>query len=833
MIYSCCTPTRRTIISGQTAYNGIDFLDVVDDPSMPNDQRQRSLRVHFVNPLTPGQLTAANVRITGGERITNVKVTSVSYDLDPRVLVVNVDGPGDFSPYMLSLVDPADPTRPPSGIDLILSTVDFSFKAACKSNLDCQPTNVCPPTPPASADFTYLAKDFQSFRTLMLDRMATILPAWQEQHSADLGIMLIELLAFLGDYLSYHQDAVATEAYMNTARRRTSLRRHVRLIDYPMSDGRNARTCIHFEAADGSDGTVVPQGTQVLTSGSQPGPVLPLGTPIYAQALAENPQVFELMEPVTLYPTQNEIPFYTWGDEECCLPAGATTADLDGKYSNLTAGMVLVFQEVKGPNTGYPEDADPTHRWAVRLTNVGYLSDPLGGAFLSPPDSNPVDVTRITWSNDDALPFALCISSSGFDGVSAAFGNIALADHGRTISGEQLPMVPAPNPALTLPQPPSSDRCAPPELLNPKPARYNPELAHSPLTFADKLDPSASANAALQTRATENVLAQITSLVELPSNDEWSIQRDLLSSVAADKDFVAEVEDDGTATLRFGDGIFGEAPIAGTSFVAEYRIGNGTAGNVGHDALTRIATSDSSLLQSFQPPILSITNPLPAVGGLDPETMEQVRARAPFAFRTQLRAVTEQDYGDKAVVVDPGLTKALGTFRWTGSWRTVFISVDPSDSETVTDTRRQNIENGMELYRMAGHDVDVVAPIYVSLELCMKVCALPGYLASHVELALRQVLSNQTLPDGTKGVFHPDNFTFGQTVYLSPIYAAAQNTPGVQSVTITFFGRQGDCSSNAVSLGKLTINRLEIARLDNDPNFPEHGILKLCVLGGS
>jgi hypothetical protein len=662
--------------------------------------------------------------------------------------------------------------------------------------------------------------------------MATILPAWQEQHSADLGIMLIELLAFLGDYLSYQQDAVATEAYMNTARRRTSLRRHVRLIDYPMSDGRNARTWIHFEAAYGSDGTVVPQGTQVLTSGSQPGPVLPLGTPAYAQALAENPQVFELMEPVTLYPGQNEIPFYTWGDDECCLPAGATTADLHGMFPNLAAGMVLVFQEIKGPNTGYLEDADPTHRWAARLTSVSYLSDPLGGAFLSPPDSNPVDVTRIGWSNEDALPFALCISTAGVDGVSAALGNIALADHGRTIAGEQLPMVPPPNPALTVPQPPS-DRCVPPEPLTPKPARYNPKLAQSPLSFADKLNPSASATATLQTRATQNLFAQVTRLVELPSNDEWSIERDLLSSVAADKDFMAEVENDGTAALRFGDGIFGRTPIAGTSFVAQYRIGNGTAGNVGHDSLTRTATTDSSLLESFPPPILSITNPLPAVGGLDPESMEQVRARAPFAFRTQLRAVTEQDYGDKAVVVDPGLTKALGTFRWTGSWRTVFISVDPSESESVSDARRQNIANGMELYRMAGHDVDVVAPIYVSLELRMKVCVLPGYLASHVELALRQVLSNRTLPDGTKGVFHPDNFTFGQTVYLSPIYAAAQNTPGVQSVTITFFGRQGECSSNAVSLGKLAMNRLEIARLDNDPNFPEHGVLKLCVLGGS
>src|SRR3712207_7620689 len=48
---------------------------------------------------------------------------------------------------------------------------------------------------------------------------------------------LVELLAYTGDYLSYYQDAVATEAYLETARRRISVRRHVRLIDYPMHEG--------------------------------------------------------------------------------------------------------------------------------------------------------------------------------------------------------------------------------------------------------------------------------------------------------------------------------------------------------------------------------------------------------------------------------------------------------------------------------------------------------------------------------------------------------------------------------------------------------------------
>ena len=36
----------------------------------------------------------------------------------------------------------------------------------------------------------------------------------------DVGVMLVDLLAYVGDQLSYYQDAVATEAYLGTARQR-------------------------------------------------------------------------------------------------------------------------------------------------------------------------------------------------------------------------------------------------------------------------------------------------------------------------------------------------------------------------------------------------------------------------------------------------------------------------------------------------------------------------------------------------------------------------------------------------------------------------------------
>jgi len=69
-------------------------------------------------------------------------------------------------------------------------------------------------------------------------------------------------------------------------------------------------------------------------------------------------------------------------------------------------------------------------------------------------------------------------------------------------------------------------------------------------------------------------------------------------------------------------------------------------------------------------------------------------------------------------------------------------------------------------------------------------------------------------------------------VYLSPVYAAVQATAGVTSVNVHTFRRQHDASVTGVTSGVLKMSRLEIARLDNNPNFPEHGVLSLTLGGG-
>ncbi len=869
MRYFCCNDQRRTVVLNQSPLNGIDFVEVSDDPFDPISERQRTLFVHLLKPVSANAIKLKNVVIEGGERIRNITVQSVlhgpanSPPLPSNVLVLQVSERGDFSTYTLRLVANPESEEPPSTkFDQVLSAIDFSFKVSCPTDFDCLTERSCPTEQRAEPEISYLAKDYASFRQLMLDRLSLLMPGWTERSPVDLGIALVELLAYVGDYLSYQQDAVATESYLNTARRRASVKRHVRLVDYPMHDGRNARAWIHLKVTEAGDGLVLSHSNKKKTSKFLTGiaslakeQVISEKSDAFVKALVERPQIFEICGKETkkkLFRSHNEMKFYTWGAQECCLPKGSTSASLDGDFAELAQGDVLVFLEKLGPQTGQPEDADQAHRHAVRLTKIELTEDRLGGKFRKPHNNDPLPVTSIEWAPEDALPFALCVSAKVegrvFDDVGVALGNIILVDHGRTFTDvsenpaadlARIPtslepaVVPSSLPELTRVLHSTTSRCEDPTTIAIVP-RFRPRLKYSPITQAvpyDPENPPRSATLTCRFSFEDPGSFPMPAITLTRPGEVWEPLRDLLGTDAGDENFVVEVETDGTAYLRFGDGHTGRRPPEGTRFLATYRIGNGTAGNVGADSIKHLVTSDPSFLADDV--IEAISNPLPSTGGVDAETIEHVRQNAPSAFRRQERAVTPDDY--EALVTRQDVVERCGldiqhsaaAIRWTGSWNTMFVTVDRLGGRVVDDDFESDLRRCLERYRMAGQDLEVDGPRFVSLEIELAVCIKPGYFFEDVQQALLRVFSSRAETDGSRGVFHPDNFTFGQPVLSSRLIAAAQSVTGVASVVLTKFQRQGTDSTEALESGRLEIGRQEIARLDNNPNFPERGVFRL------
>ncbi len=838
MIYSCCEPRRRELVLGHATLNGIDFLEVLDTETPEPSPRQRTLILRFLKDAPA--LTRENFELTGGERVTGITIESVtrasapSFPGEPaleallaalpepeHVLALRTSAAGDFATYSLRLVASPGALVPPPGIDRLLAGVDFSFKVECPSDFDCAPATDCAEETDPPPTISYLAKDYGSFRRLMLQRMAQIMPDWRERNPADIGVTLVEMLAYAGDRLSYAQDAVATEAYLGTARSRISVRRHARLVDYPMHDGANARAFVHLRVTQ-DGGTLRTGEERFLTRLTGLGPVI---APIDEErALDRAPEVFEPLHDRTLSVAHNEMRFHTWGGDACCLPRGATRATLrDDDPAGplaLAPGDVLVFEERIGPRTGEPADADPLHRHAVRLTAVqSGIEDEI--------DETPI--VEIRWAEEDALPFPLCISArldpaagGGLVGdVSIALGNIVLCDHGRTVANEDLGAVPQPHLHLVA----AGDACACDHAAPPAiPPRYAPHLAEGPVSQAAALDPAApSAFAMLTVPLQAGRPAVALTATTATGSEPWTSRTDLLSSLAAHRHFVVETERDGRASIRFGDDANGQRPAAGTAFTARYRTGNGTAGNVGAGAIHHVVTGQAG--------IEAVRNPLPARGGVSPESMEQARASAPYAYRRQERAVTEADYAAIARR-HPDVQRAAATFRWNGHGHTVFVTVDRFGGRPVTPAFQDELTAFLDRFRMAGYDVRVDAPRFVAVELALFICAAPDHFRAAIRQAVLLRLSAGTLPGGARGFFHPDNFSFGEPVYLSAIQAAVMEIPGVTSVEARAFHRRGRPETVPIEDGVLPIGRLEIARLDNDPNYPEHGTLTLETGGG-
>jgi hypothetical protein len=844
---ACTDPRRRELLQRNRRLNGLDYLDVSAD--------QRVLRVHLIDK-TPVSVSADQLRIEGGQKVRDIQVTGVSLNQSDRLetddfLEVTVDKPGDFSTYTLRVVTGGedDPNAPHPAFDPYYSALDFSFKVGCPGDLDCAPARRCPEPAREEPNLNYLAKDYASFRQLLLDRLALVMPDWKERHVPDVGIALVEILAYVGDHLSYYQDAVATEAYLETARLRTSVRRHARLVDYPMHEGCNGRAWVCIETD-----TVLQIAPDTLFFATR----LESGDRTFEPALSREELQdggirYLQFEPVfdrqiRLYPNHNKIAFYTWGQQECCLDAGATEATLYGELVEacptqskpsennesadgdspappprlrLAPGDVLIFEEVIGPGTGSEHDADPERRHAVRLTGVEAGFDPLTRA----------PVVHIRWAACDALPFPLCLSALGpppecnlLENVSVARGNAVLVDHGATQCSDLDPVPEGEEEACCLGEGMPGDAVR-------KPGTYRPDLAGSPLTFSAPVTESWCATD-IGKQDPRQAVPRVTldETTVRGRSHRWRPVRDLLHARWDERSFVAELDDEGTAELRFGDGRSGMRPAAGSAFRACYRIGNGRAGNVGAEAIAHLVLRQGKLDGG----ISRVRNPLPASGGMNPESVAEVKLFAPRAFAKKLqRAITAEDYAHLVERDFAGeVQRAAAVIDHRRCDDRVIVAVDPLGREVAPAELLNAVEGHLQRYRRIGHDLSVRPACLVPLDLELQVCVKPGYLRAHVKAALLEAFSNRLLADGSQGFFHPDRLSFGEAVYVSRLAATAQSVSGVESVAVTRLQRRFEPANRELENGLLPLGPLEIPRLENDPDFPEHGRLELVMGGG-
>lgn len=822
-----CEFDRIENLLDQSTVTGMDYVHV--------DANQTTLKVYFhikrvSPPAVPGdilsgldksQITIYPTQLDSSQE--NVPIDSMQWIESNTVLELVTEYPGGFANYSLFIDD--------LRMDPEFDTVGFSFKANCESKLDCKPPpHECPEEAEVDFPVDYQARDFWSFRRALLDFAALRYPDWQDRLEADAGIMLAEVMSALGDELSYYQDRVAHEAYLESAGERRSLRQHARLVDYDIQEGLAANSWLDFTVKSGASGNIE------------------AGVDIWAEADDGSQQFFETgrgladvinQEQFFVDAKINSLSPHTWDEDNRCLGVGVTELYVNGWHK-----ADLPFNDTTDDDipcrwmllqTNPVDPAIKARRWMVCVIDIEQQEDPL---VVVPSDECDSNVTRLRWQQKQALPFEVDLITLEVRAnmVPATAGRMSehLLVTGTEID-DLIPALPAAEQALVTRT--VERRGADDSIMH---LFSLPASEETPLCWLGESPAVAIPEVKLWEVQWDGAQWQDV------AGGEWEWRRSLLGENASQADDEHFTLEDGSwrrvvgyrrigkeivhldyaggdgKTIRFGDNQFGRVPD-NKVFKTAYRLGNGRAGNLAADTLVNFNNADMSMVEA-------VTNPLAAESGTDPETAEQVKLLAPEAFRAvTYRAVRAEDYREAAERLD-WVQRAGVQLRWTGSWMTTFVAPDPEGAVTLSEERREELAIQMDRFRQAGREVVVADPQYADIDLKITVCVQPYAYPGQVQARVLEALVGK---GKTPGFFHADNFTFGTPLRRSQLEAAIQQVPGVRAVGPIEILRRGYFDWKLLTGPYYPLGDQQVLRLENDPDYPERGSLELIMEGGA
>ena len=608
-----------------------------------NDQRK--LHVNFFNPVDDPRLTdASNYQITGGERVQVNVISAKIDDSDKRQTILSLDNVGDFSTYTLHLIQDTSSLY----VDPFFSEKEFSFKIYEDSDFDCKKHETVLSSSEEDGDdndggdgeeggfkeipisIDYMAKDYESFKSALLDLIPTKAPFWTDLSEPDLGISLIELFSHIADILSYYQDRVGNEAFLGTAQNRFSIKSHLSLIDYRLQNGIAAETFLRFTT---SKETLINRGTKVSSRDEE--------------------IIFETDKDILIKPEHNKMQPYDWNNNntqlQCLLPKGSSSLllSVDPSKTYLKSGDLLLFEQQNFNGEFIREVVRlskdplivPSPYYSPVHTTLPSTTEPVFTIIGITPDSNaigvPITIPLITATFSKPVKIST-ISQSTVKvrkGISAnnISGIVAVAVNGKTINFK--PMAPlSPNSSYnviieagiqeqdgqgnTITQPKtwsfttgtlltliewygelkndydisrttiygnivkasngkSVVENIKGESLMVSGSLEEPQisLSHFPLSYHLPSEVIGGKKA--------DIVKPLSSLAVFVDNERWIEVESLLESKQFDKHYEVSVDEEGLAKITFGNGTLGMKPSMNSELLLRYRVGTGTKGNVG------------------------------------------------------------------------------------------------------------------------------------------------------------------------------------------------------------------------------------------------------------
>ena len=584
---------------------------------------------------------------------------------------------------------------------------------------------------------------------------------WRERSPADLGVTLVEVLAYTADRLCYAQDAVATEAYLATARRRVSVRRHARLVDYRMHDGANARVWVQVSMTDGRRRSPSgPADDRFLTRLT--------GLPRLRSPTADGPDASTACRAAarwsssrcddkTLFVRPQRHAFLRMGRRRVLPAQGRHAGDAAPATSRtLRRATCWCSRSVLGPRTGRAADADP-HKRA-----------PYAWCRWPPASKRPADrrrrrrITEIRWAEEDALPFPFCLSArtrrqrrrrrrdrvSATRSATSCSPTTASRSQGRWTSG------PCPSRICHV-------VAGGGDPLRPRRARRPCRRASAPVLTEGPVSPGRRPATRRPRRPRPRCVPALDKVQ--PADRAGRALR----QAAASSDWVARPRPAATA-MRRRRALRGRGRSRRPRPPALRRRPQRQAPGVGHrlhTPTTASATAPSATsARTRSRHVVTglgdiIARAQPAAGAAAASSPRRwTRCARPRPTPTAARSAPSRPRTTpRSRSAIPDVQRAAATFRWNGHGHTVFVTVDRFGGRPVTAEFEAELVGFLDRFRMAGYDLEIDAPqLRLARARALRLRA-PELLPLRGRAAVLRGAGDRRLPDGALGFFHPDN----------------------------------------------------------------------------
>jgi len=215
----------------------------------------------------------------------------------------------------------------------------------------------------------------------------------------------------------------------------------------------------------------------------------------------------------------------------------------------------------------------------------------------------------------------------------------------------------------------------------------------------------------------------------------------------------------------------------------KYRVGGGSSTNLGTNVLNTMGvhdifvTGDDAIINNAVKKSLSVTNPLPAIGGKDAPSVEEIKNLVKYNFSSQNRAVTLGDY--KTLIGKmPG--KFGVPFRYNvieeqNKIKIYTITLDANSklSSTSTTTLQENISTYLSDYRMLNDYIEVTNGKVYNIGFEIDLFIDKGYQQAQV---MAQVITLVT------EYFDINRWGMGENIYMGQLLEKISGVKGVMNV---------------------------------------------------